>query len=164
MSSSIKYRISSRNKNIPVSDNLLSNDYHNFMSKRFKTLLYRWLPLIVYCLAIYIQSDFPSPEHLPSFEFSDKVLHFLAYAFMGILFYRAYQTLQIKYNLRMLILLSVVSASLYGISDEIHQYYVPFRDADIFDAIANFLGASCGVYLYHLWMVSKYRRQMTEDR
>jgi VanZ family protein len=134
------------------------------MSKRLNTFLYRWLPLIVYCLAIYIQSDFPASEHLPSFEFSDKILHFSAYAVMGVLFYRAYQTLRIKDDPRMLILLSVVSASLYGISDEIHQYFVPFRDAEILDAIANFLGALCGVCLYHLWAMSKYRRQMAEDR
>ena len=110
-----------------------------------------WLPLIAYCLLIYIQSSYPSPERIPSFQFSDKVLHFCAYAVMGILFYRAYQTLRFKDNVRNLMLLSVVSASLYGISDEIHQYFVPFRDGDILDAIANTLGALCGVYLYHLF-------------
>jgi len=134
------------------------------MPLRLKNFALYWLPLIVYCLAIYIQSDLPASEHIPSFEFSDKALHFLAYAVMGILFYRAYQTLRIKDNLRMLILLSVVSASLYGISDEIHQYYVPFRDAEILDAIANFLGAICGVILYHLWAVSRGRGQKTEVR
>ena len=132
------------------------------MSIRLKIFLYYWLPLIGYCLAIYIQSDLPASEHIPSFEFSDKVLHFLAYFVMGILFYRAYQTLRIKGDPRMLILLSIASASLYGVSDEIHQYYVPFRDASIFDAIANMLGAVCGVYLYHRWV--DYRRQKTEDR
>ena len=81
----------------------------------------------------------------------------MAYFVMGILFYRAYQTLRIKGDPRMLILLSIASASLYGVSDEIHQYYVPFRDASIFDAIANMLGAVCGVYLYHLW--TDYREQ-----
>jgi VanZ family protein len=134
------------------------------MSHRLKQFTLYWLPLIVYCLAIYIQSDFPASEHLPSFEFSDKFLHFFAYAVMGVLFYRAYQTLPVKDDSRMLILLSVVSASLYGISDEIHQYYVPFRDAEILDAIANFLGAICGVTLYHLWAVAKYRRQMSKNR
>ena len=129
------------------------------MSKRLNTFLYRWLPLIVYCLAIYIQSDFPASEHLPSFEFSDKFIHFFAYAVMGVLFYRAYQTLPAKDDSRMLILLSVVSASLYGISDEIHQYYVPFRDASIYDGIANFLGALCGVYLYHRWVASRAKRK-----
>jgi VanZ family protein len=128
------------------------------MSSRLKNFTYYWLPLIVYCLAIYIQSDLPSPEQLPSFEFSDKLLHFFAYALMGVLFYRAYHTLRIKDNLRMLILLSVVSASLYGISDEIHQYYVPFRDASIYDVIANILGSSCGVYLYSVWATSRAKR------
>ena len=121
------------------------------MSTRLKNFLYYWLPVILYCLAIYIQSSLPSPERIPSFQFSDKVLHFCAYAVMGILFYRAYQTLRFKDNVRKLMLLSVVSASLYGISDEIHQYFVPFRDGDILDAVANTLGALCGVYLYHLF-------------
>ncbi len=130
------------------------------MNSRLKNFTLYWLPLIIYCLAIYIQSDFPSIEHVPSFEFSDKFLHFFAYAIMGVLFYRAYQTLRIKGDPRMLILLSVVSASLYGISDEIHQYYVPFRDASIYDGIANFLGALCGVYLYHLWVASRAKRMV----
>ena len=128
------------------------------MSSRLKRFTLYWLPLIIYCIAIYIQSDFPSIEHVPSFEFSDKFLHFFAYAIMGVLFYRAYQTLRIKGDPRMLILLSVVSASLYGISDEIHQYYVPFRDASIYDGIANFLGALCGVCLYHMWATSRAKR------
>jgi VanZ family protein len=132
------------------------------MNSRLKNFTLYWLPLIIYCIAIYIQSDLPASEHVPSFEFSDKILHFLAYAVMGVLFYRAYQTLRIKGDPRMLILLSVVSASLYGISDEIHQYYVPFRDASIYDGIANFLGALCGVCLYHRWV--GYRGQKTEVR
>lgn len=129
------------------------------MPSRLKNFTFCWLPLIIYCLAIYIQSDLPSPEKIPSFQFSDKIFHFLAYAVMGVLFYRAYQTLRIKDNSGKLTLLSVVSASLYGISDEIHQYFVPLRDGDILDAVANTFGALCGVYLYHLWAVSK-----TDDR
>jgi VanZ family protein len=132
------------------------------MSIKLKNLLYYWLPLIIYCLAIYIQSDLPASEHIPSFEFSDKILHFVAYALMGVLFFRAYQTLRIKDNLRLLILLSIVSASLYGISDEIHQYFIPFRDASLFDVIADILGAVCGVYLYHRWAFCSSRKQTTQ--
>ena len=131
------------------------------MSTGRNSFLYRWLPLIIYCLAIYIQSDFPASEHIPSFEFSDKVIHFLAYAVMGVLFYRAYQTLRIRDNLRLLILLSILSASLYGISDEIHQYFVPYRDASVLDGIANILGAICGVYLYNRWRHHKIRKHTT---
>ncbi|UCD78287.1 MAG: VanZ family protein [Desulfobacterales bacterium] len=129
------------------------------MLPKVKNFIYYWLPLIIYCLLIYIQSDYPSPESLPSFKFSDKLLHFAAYAVMGVLFYRAYQTLPVKNNIQLLMLLSMISASLYGISDEIHQSFVPYRDGSLFDGIADILGAVCGVYLYHLMTMARENRR-----
>jgi VanZ family protein len=114
-----------------------------------------WLPLIAYCVAIYIQSDYPSPQSLPSFEFSDKLLHLAAYAVMGVLFYRAYQTTPFNNNIQMLVLLSLVSASLYGVSDEIHQAFVPARDGSLWDVVADILGAAGGVYLYNRWVIAR---------
>ena len=127
------------------------------MQTHLKRFVLYWLPLILYCLFIYIQSAHPSPEQIPSIPFIDKVLHCAAYGIMGILFYRAYQTLRIKDNIHMLILISVVSASLYGISDEIHQSFVPFREASVGDVIADIIGAFSGVYLYQLVVVSRER-------
>jgi len=75
---------------------------------------------------------------------------------MGMLFYRAYRTLPLKNNMQLL-LLSMISASLYGISDEIHQSFVPSRDAELLDVVADILGAAAGVYLYHLWVNRKAR-------
>ena len=121
------------------------------MSLRLKNLMLYWLPLIAYCAFVYIQSSYPAPESLPSFDFSDKLYHFAGYALMGILFYRAYQTLPIKDNTFLLILLSMISAALYGISDEIHQSFVPYRDGNLLDAVADALGGVGGVYFYHLW-------------
>jgi VanZ family protein len=117
-----------------------------------------WLPLILYCLFIYIQSANPSPEQIPSFPYVDKALHLVAYGIMGILFYRAYQTLRIKNNIQMLMLLSMVSASLYGVSDEIHQSFVPFREAEVADVIADIIGAVSGVLLYQLLVVSRIEK------
>jgi VanZ family protein len=128
------------------------------MPNKLKRFSLYWLPLILYCLLIYIQSANPSPDQIPSFPFVDKLLHFSAYAFLGILFYRAYQTLKIKNNLQMLILLSVVSATLYGVSDEIHQSFVPFREAEVADVIADMLGAFSGVFLYQLLIVSRIEK------
>jgi VanZ family protein len=132
--------------------------YGKNMQTHLKLFALYWLPLILYCLLIYIQSANPSPEQIPSFPFVDKVLHFVAYGIMGILFYRAYQTLRIKNNIQMLMLLSVVSASLYGISDEIHQSFVPFREAEVADVIADMLGAASGVLLYQLLVVSRIEK------
>jgi VanZ family protein len=129
------------------------------MPNKLKRFVFYWLPLILYCLFIYIQSANPSPEQIPSFPFVDKALHCVAYGIMGILFYRAYQTLRVRANIHMLMLLSVVSASLYGISDEIHQSFVPFRDAEVADVIADVIGAFSGVYLYQLLVVSRSDRK-----
>ena len=128
------------------------------MPIKLKRFALYWLPLILYCLFIYIQSDHPSPKQIPMFPYVDKVLHVTAYGIMGILFYRAYQTLRLKDNIKMLMFLSVVSASLYGISDEIHQSFVPFRQAEVADVIADTIGAFSGVYLYQLLIVSRIKK------
>jgi VanZ family protein len=73
----------------------------------------------------------------------------MAYAALGVLFFRAYRTLRIGNKHKILILISILSSSVYGISDELHQYFVPFRQADVVDALANTLGSCIGVLLYH---------------
>jgi len=125
------------------------------INSKFRILLIYWFPLIIYCLAIYIQSGRPSPERIPDVHFLDKILHFGAYGLLGILFFRAYETLPLRDNKNLLILLSIGSATFYGISDEIHQYFVPFRYADILDAVANTIGSIFGVYLYYRWKDAK---------
>lgn len=122
---------------------------------KFRIIIIYWFPLIIYCLAIYIQSSRPSPEHIPDVHFLDKILHLGAYGLLGILFFRAYETLPIKNRKNLLIFISIASATLYGISDEIHQYFVPFRQSDILDAVANAIGSICGVYIFYYWQVKK---------
>jgi len=78
----------------------------------------------------------------------DKVLHFVGYALLGALFLRAFKTSRIKHNVKLMVILSVLLSSLYGISDEIHQYFVPYRDAELMDVLADTLGGLMGVYLY----------------
>ncbi len=92
---------------------------------------------------------------MPDVRFFDKLLHFVVYALLGILFYRAYETLALKDNYKLLIFISIASATLYGISDEIHQYFVPSRYADMADVVANTIGSICGVYIYYRWKVRK---------
>jgi VanZ family protein len=76
------------------------------------------------------------------------MLHFLAYALLGALFLRAFKTSRIKNNIRLMLILSFLLSSLYGISDEIHQHFVPYRSADLMDVLADMLGALMGVYIY----------------
>ena len=114
----------------------------------YKNFLFYWFPIIFYCLIIFIQSSYPSPETVPDLPCMDKVLHFSAYAFLGALFSRAFKTTRLKDNIKLVIILSILASSLYGIGDELHQYFVPCRNADIIDALADIFGSICGVYLF----------------
>jgi VanZ family protein len=118
-------------------------------SNELKNFLIYWLPIILYCLLIFIQSSYPSIERTPELPHLDKMLHFVAYALLGALFLRAFKTSRIKNNARFILILSVLLSFLYGISDEIHQHFVPYRSADLMDVLADMLGGLMGVYIYH---------------
>jgi VanZ family protein len=114
----------------------------------YKNFLFYWFPVIIYCLIIFIQSSYPSPETTPDLPYFDKLLHFSAYGVLGALFLRAFKTTQFKNNINLVIILSILASSFYGISDEVHQYFVPCRNADIMDAFADTAGSICGVCLF----------------
>ena len=107
-----------------------------------------WLPVVVYCAAIFIQSSFPTTGHLPQWPHLDKILHVAAYTLLGFLFFRALASGRFAGNRNALLILSILFSSLYGASDEIHQSFVPGRSAETADALADLvgsiLGAGCG--------------------
>ena len=125
---------------------------------KYKHFLFYWFPIFVYCTLIYIQSSYPSPEEVPQLPYIDKVLHFAAYALLSALFLRALKMLPIKDNIRLITILGITLSSLYGISDEIHQHYVPYRDADIMDALADIIGSIFGVYIYQSIWTKRFLR------
>src|SRR3972149_7476486 len=80
----------------------------------------------------------PSPYEFPE---SDKVVHVLVYAPLGFLMAYALSRSTSSANL---IFLGAFLAFLYGLTDEIHQYFVPGRDASALDAMADGTGAMIG--------------------
>ena len=111
---------------------------------RIHTVVSHWLPVIVYCLLIFIQSSYPASDSLPAFPYADKLAHGCGYALLGFLFYRAYRTTGVKNRMVALLVISALSAAAYGFSDEFHQYFVPSRTADILDALADAAGGVLG--------------------
>jgi VanZ family protein len=108
-----------------------------------------WLPVILLCLAIFVQSSFPTPEKMPHWPNSDKLLHATVYGILAILFFRAFNSLE-NWHSRpaRVFLISILAASLYGLSDEWHQSFVIGRTADAMDLLADFTGAVIGSGLY----------------
>ena len=52
---------------------------------------------------------------------------------------------------------AVLLATLYGVSDEYHQSFVPGRTADPADVAKDFLGATAATALYRRWMGTEGR-------
>ena len=123
--------------------------------------LTHWLPVIVYCLAIFIQSSLPSPEIDDAPQHFDKLLHVGAFALLAALLMRAlalHRSPPISFPLAML---GFVLAGLYGLSDELHQHFVPTRDASWGDVLADVVGSAAGVVGY--WIATGLRARQTQE-
>jgi VanZ family protein len=108
-----------------------------------------WMPVIVLCLAIFVQSCFPSVDPGPDFAFKDKWLHLAAYGLLAWLFSRAWRrTWPDRLSAWQLALASVCFASLYGLSDEMHQALVATLHASVTDAVANVVGSMLGAVIF----------------
>ncbi|MFH0994855.1 MAG: VanZ family protein [Pseudomonadota bacterium] len=125
------------------------------MKDNHRNFLIYWLPVVLYCVVIFIQSAYPSMAQLQEVPFGDKYLHVAGYALLGFLFFRAFRSLPVGNRLFVVSLLSILASTAYGISDEIHQYFVPYRTADVMDVLADMVGSCLGVTAYFL-LVEKY--------
>lgn len=116
-----------------------------FLEKNKKYAVY--LPLLIYWLALLIATSIPSSS-LPEISYSDKTMHFLAYGGLGFLLTLAF-TVQRKFpELRgYAVLTAITVAALYGALDEFHQSFIPGRNAELLDWIADFVGSILGSYL-----------------
>ncbi len=107
-----------------------------------------WVPVALYAGTIfYLSSQSHPEEQLPSFlieDVSDKVLHAVEYAGLGGLCYRAFRWAAGPAVARQAVVLAVVTASAYGVTDEAHQLFVPFRESNWQDWLADTTGAAIG--------------------
>jgi len=107
-----------------------------------------WVPVALYAGAIFYLSAQSHPdEQLPSFlleDISDKVLHAVEYAVLGGLCYRALRWGASGQVASHALLFAIGMASLYGMTDEVHQLFVPFRESSWQDWLADTIGAAIG--------------------
>ncbi len=69
------------------------------------------------------------------------IAHFCEYAVFGLLLQNAYRG---HVGVRFAVVLAIVTASAYGVTDEIHQIFVPDRTCDPVDWLVDTAGASLG--------------------
>jgi len=99
------------------------------------------LPAVVIALIIFLLSNSPHPE-LPriGLEWEDKVAHILAYFVFGLSVLMFVLTNSNKSDFKFVAIITILIGSIYGLTDEFHQYFVPGRDVEFFDWVADVIG------------------------
>ena len=77
--------------------------------------------------------------------FADKLEHGFVYGILGLLCFRALRSSRL--SVARMILVGTAIALGYGISDEVHQLFVPGRSADPRDVAADVTGGCIGALL-----------------
>lgn len=111
-----------------------------------------WIAVALWAGVIFYLSSLTGREieRLAPFDFWDKAMHFSAYAAGGVLLGAALRWSCPQWSWKKVVVVGSIALSLYGVSDEIHQMFTPFRSADVSDWIADTLGGLCGVKLFAL--------------
>ena len=99
-----------------------------------------WAPVIFWCGLIFFLSHRPVPENFSesqTFSGIDIIYHILAYTPLALLVYRAKKSF----------LFTVFFVALYGLSDEIHQYCLPYRSFEVVDLVSDSMGGVIGAWV-----------------
>jgi VanZ family protein len=115
-----------------------------------------FLAITLYCIGIFWlshQSNPPVPENqIFLFPGADKVAHCLLYAGLGALVSIAIRRSNSTVKAWIQWFVPIAFAILYGLSDEVHQLYVPERSFELLDLLSDGVGATIAqVGLYIIW-------------
>jgi len=122
------------------------------ITRKFFASLPYWVPVILWLCIIFFLSTLPDDSTPGRNLISDKVLHAAEYFILGFLIFIAIQkTTAAGFFLSFWITLA--AGFIYGLSDEIHQLFVPTRHFDLLDLTADV----CGILLLFLmlWLLQK---------
>src|SRR5262245_34347247 len=116
-----------------------------------------WAPVVAYMALIFVASSISQP--VPAgIELPDKPIHACEYGVLAALFVRAitggWRTAMTKWT----ILAAVAFATLYGVTDEFHQSFVPGRDVEALDVVADACGATLAASALYAWGMIRHSR------
>ncbi|HHT9107571.1 MAG TPA: VanZ family protein [Candidatus Wunengus sp. YC64] len=121
-----------------------------WISKCILTLVYAG---IIYWESSRDTSSVSLPYH------TDKIVHFMEFGLLCLMTCWLLSSVRIWTNGIYKIILAVGVTSLYGISDEFHQLFTPNRSVDVFDWMADTIGAvTAGL----LWQKITHKLQTKE--
>lgn len=108
---------------------------------------------------IFALSSIAHPPTPPSI-ISDKEIHAALYAVLSFLVLRAMTSGWAEGVTLRSVLLAVVICTLYGASDELHQHFVPPRQMDAFDLLADAVGSTIAAAALYAWAIIRGRHAL----
>lgn len=110
---------------------------------------WRWGFVGGYAACIFVLSSIPG-HGLPHVSVSDKMIHVLEFGILAYLLCSALTAHKPHWPSRHVALLSILGTTVYGLTDEFHQWFVPQRSADWLDVLADGLGAILAAFCWFL--------------
>ncbi|MDE3035200.1 MAG: VanZ family protein [Nitrospirota bacterium] len=104
-----------------------------------------WVPVGAYAGLIFYfssQSVAPGPTIWILELVGDKGVHAVEFGLLGLLCYRAFRYAAGARAARSALWLAILASTGYGVTDEIHQAFVPLREPSGWDVLADGAGAS----------------------
>ncbi len=111
----------------------------------------RWAPVAAWMAVIFTMSSIPGSSLPGGYSFQG---HLAEYTVLG-----ALVMLALRHSPRRLTvaLIAVAACSLYGVTDELHQAFVPLRTPDVLDWATDTVGAAAGVGAAFAWLAWRAR-------
>lgn len=110
------------------------------------------LPLVTLMAGIFILSHQPGNSlSLPAFFMADKLLHAMAYATLAASAIFADRSSAAHLGRPRRAISAFLLCLSYGASDELHQSFIPLRDASLDDLAADTVGAGLAIAAWLLW-------------
>jgi hypothetical protein len=124
-------------------------------------LFVRWGAVVAYSALIFFLSSLSDLHVLDrvswfDFEGRDKVEHGIAYTIWAFIFSSA-RAATWPASPRTAVWIATSMGILYGVSDEIHQRYVPGRTASLYDLAVDAAGSLLGALIHAAWRRKKTR-------
>src|SRR5262245_28308159 len=107
-------------------------------------------------IALFIESSFSRLPQPPG-GLTDKDEHFFFFGILALLALRALARAEWRGVRSATASGAILITALYGLSDEIHQIFVPGRDFEVLDIAADTLGASFAAVALWAWAIIKRR-------
>ncbi len=123
---------------------------------RLKRFLTYQFPFLLWVICIFGLSSIPNIPSVKSPVSLDKIAHIGMFLILSWLSWRAFHFQdRIGWLRKHALLYGVLFAGFYGSVNEVYQMSLPGRSADVYDAVANFVGAG----VFFLWQRYHHRHR-----